>query len=687
MATLTDLPGIGPELEKKLHKAGIHKPLDLLFHLPRGYQDRTRLHPLDTLRAHDHVYVQAIVRKCEITMGRRRMMLCHLSDGHGYLILRFFHFYPQQRHQLQEGTMIRCFGEVRQGNHFFEMIHPEYRVIHDDKPPVLPDTLTPVYPAVEGVPPKKLTTVIHTVLTQVANHPELDVIPTALREQYHLDSLTTALQSVHSPTPQSDRNALLSGNHPAQQRLAFEELLTHRISLRQRRETQRVIPATPLPQNHQLSDKLFKLLPFKLTGAQQRVINEIKQDLSKPAAMMRLVQGDVGCGKTLVALVAMLQAVATGKQAALMAPTEILAEQHFNNLSHYAKQLGLNTAWLASKLGAKQRREALAAMADGSVQIICGTHALFQNDIVFNDLALVVIDEQHRFGVEQRLALQRKGEQQQQLPHQLIMTATPIPRTLAMTLYADLDISVIDELPPGRKPIQTSVIGEHRRDEVIQRIAEACHNGRQAYWVCTLIEESETLTCQAAEDAQLYLQQHLPALKISLVHGRMKSAEKQAIMQSFKQGDCHILVATTVIEVGVDVPNASVMVIENAERLGLSQLHQLRGRVGRGTHDSYCVLMYQSPLSQRSRQRLQVMRETNDGFKIAEADLELRGPGEVMGTRQTGDIGFRIADLARDQALLPQVQTLADKILHKHPEAAACLIKRWLGEKIKYRNA
>jgi len=686
MTQLTKLPGLGPQLAQKLGKLGIVSPMDLLFHLPRIYQDRTRLYPLNHLNIGSHVLVYGKVIKTEIVATRRRMLLCHISDTHGHLLLRFFHFYPQQAQQLHEGATIQCFGEVRQGPQSLEMVHPEYRILKSQQTPTLSDRLTPVYPNIEGISQAKLRQWIQIILTNPHRQSTLELIPQYLLERYHIPNLEAALHTVHQPTPNIDQAALQNGHHPAQQRLALEELTAHRLALRQRRQQQQQIPAPPL-RCTDLKTTLMKQLPFELTTAQQRVISEITADLKQTKTMMRLVQGDVGCGKTIVALIALLQAVASNKQAAIMAPTAILAEQHYQNLQRYLNPLNISVGWLASKLTAKQRRETLKMISQGETQVIVGTHALFQADVPYHKLGLVVIDEQHRFGVSQRLALQTKGAKQGQLPHQLIMTATPIPRTLAMTAYADLDVSIIDELPPGRTSVNTILLKNQRRNEIIQRIQQACLSGQQAYWVCTLIEVSEALSAQAAEATFVQLQQELPQLTIGLVHGRMKLSEKQQMMHAFQANEIQLLVATTVIEVGVDVPNASVMIIENAERLGLSQLHQLRGRVGRGTQASYCVLMYQAPLSQRARHRLQIMRETNDGFKLAEADLQMRGPGEVMGTKQTGEIGLRIANLARDHRLLPQAQHLADALLEASPQAAQALIHRWLWDKIAYQFA
>ncbi len=674
-------------MAERLEKLHIHSVQDLLFHLPFRYQDRTRIVPIGALRPGDEVVVEGEVQLSEIKFGRRRMLLTRLSDGSGSLTLRFFHFSNSQKQSLSPGTRLRCFGEVRTGSATLEMVHPEFRRIQSDETTV-EEHLTPVYPTTEGLQMPGLRKLIdQTIELLLAGRLALpDLIPPTLLPS-GMSGLRESLLTLHRPPPDVALSQLSDGEHPAQQRLAFEELLAHQLSLRLLRQRMRQHKARALNKPGVLSAQLQQALPFKLTAAQQRVLTEIRGDLQQPTPMQRLVQGDVGCGKTVIAALTALQSVESGRQAAVMAPTELLAEQHFQSFRDWLAPLGINVAWLTGRLKVKERREMLAAIESGEAAVAVGTHALFQQEVTFKALGLVIVDEQHRFGVHQRLALREKGVQQDgSHPHQLIMTATPIPRTLAMTAYADLDLSVIDELPPGRTPVETVAITDERREEVIARVAAACAEGRQAYWVCTLIEESESLQCQAAEETLEQLRQLLPDLRIGLVHGRMKAAEKEQQMAAFKQAQLDLLIATTVIEVGVDVPNASLMIIENAERLGLAQLHQLRGRVGRGSTKSSCVLMYHPPLSQQARERLGVMRESNDGFVIARKDLELRGPGEVLGTRQTGMLQLRIADLQRDQELMPAVTTAAQQLLDEYPRQIAPLLERWLGEKQRYGN-
>ncbi|HGG59941.1 MAG TPA: ATP-dependent DNA helicase RecG [Gammaproteobacteria bacterium] len=678
------LKGVGPKLAEKLARLGLHRVGDLLFHLPLRYQDRTRVAPLGALRPGMEVTVVGEVAFAEVVMRRRRMLVCQLKDGSGKLELRFFHFSEAQRRLWRPGAKLRCFGEVRSTGVGNQMIHPEVEVVGKTEPALVEETLTPVYPATEGV--HQLT--LRRLSDQALAH--LDQVEDWLGERYLSEpladlSLADALRYLHRPPPDADQTLLLSGEHPARQRLAFEELLAHQLALRKLRLASARLRATPLTGRGGLEARFLAALPFALTAAQQRVADEIAADLQNAAPMMRLVQGDVGSGKTVVAALACLRAAGSGWQSAIMAPTEILAEQHYQTLSHWFEPLGLRVAWVSGRLGAAQRRETLAAIAGGEARIVVGTHALFQDDVRFSALALVVIDEQHRFGVHQRMALRDKGRDGEIHPHQLIMTATPIPRTLAQTAYADLDLSVIDELPPGRQPVKTVVLAEARRAEVVERVAAACREGRQCYWVCTLIEESEALEAQAAEDTAAALAEALPDLAIGLAHGRMKGEERDRAMQAFKAGDLDLLVATTVIEVGVDVPNASLMVIENAERLGLSQLHQLRGRVGRGDIASTCVLMYSPPLSEQGRRRLAAMRETRDGFRIAQIDMEIRGPGELLGTRQTGLISFRVADIVRDKALIGDVSRVAARIVGEQPGLADRLIRRWQGDKARYR--
>ncbi|MCP1317281.1 ATP-dependent DNA helicase RecG [Halomonas sp. 707B3] len=679
-APVTALKGVGEALAIKLARLGVERISDLLFHLPLRYQDRTRLTPIGLLRAGHEAVVEGEVTASDIVKGRRRSLLIRLRDGSGILSLRFFHFSPAQQQQLRPGVTVRAFGEARAGATGLEIYHPEYRLSGGSETPV-EEYYTPIYPTTEGLHQARLRALTQQALRLLEQAPEAlpDVIPDALRQRFQLPGLHASLQLLHQPPPDVDLEQLSQGLHPATRRLALEELLAHQLSLREVRLRIQADGAPELPSGRGLQTRFLAQLPFALTGAQRRVLEEIALDLARPAPMLRLVQGDVGSGKTVVAAMAALSALAGNCQAAMMAPTEILAEQHYRSFKAWFEPLGIEVAWLAGKLKGKARLDAKAAIADGRARMVVGTHALFQDDVHFQCLGLAIIDEQHRFGVHQRLALREKGEAGGLTPHQLIMTATPIPRTLAMSAYADLDVSVIDELPPGRTPVKTVVVSDERRPEVVERIRNACSDGRQAYWVCTLIEESEVLQCQAAEVTREELTQALPELAVGLIHGRMKAAEKAEVMDAFKSGELDLLVATTVIEVGVDVPNASLMIIENPERLGLSQLHQLRGRVGRGSTESFCVLLYHPPLSKSSRERLGVMRETTDGFRIAEKDLEIRGPGEVLGTRQTGLAQMKIADLERDADQLERVTALA-QALQGNAEVTAVLVRRWLGE-------
>jgi ATP-dependent DNA helicase RecG len=679
------LKGVGPRLAVRLQKLGVETVQDLLFHLPTRYQDRTRVMPIGALRPGAEAVVQGEVLHSEVQRGRRAMLLVRIADGTGSLTLRFFHFSAKQQEGLERGRWLRCFGEVRRGATTLEMVHPEYQAVAAESPADGEQHLTPVYPSTEGLHQITLRTLTGRVLERLdtgAGLPEW--LPAEIAQPLRLPTVTEALRYVHRPPPDAPVEQLLAGSHPAQRRLAFEELLAHHLSLRRLRTRVARHRAPALTAEGGLFDGLLNRLDFQLTGAQRRVIAEIRADLGRTQPMQRLVQGDVGSGKTLVAAAAVLQAVEAGYQAVVMAPTELLAEQHLRNFSAWLEPLQVKTGWLAGKLTAKARRTMLNDLAAGELAVVIGTHALFQADVAFRRLGLIVIDEQHRFGVHQRLALWEKGNDQGRYPHQLIMTATPIPRTLAMAAYADLDCSVIDELPPGRKPVETVVVQENRRDQVVERIRAACRQGQQAYWVCTLIEESEVLQCQAAAETAALLTAVLPELRVGLLHGRMKGPEKERVMAAFKAGELDLLVATTVIEVGVDVPNASLMVIENAERLGLAQLHQLRGRVGRGSQHSACVLMYRPPLSAQGRERLAVMRRSNDGFEIARRDLELRGPGEVLGTRQSGLLQLRIADLLRDQSLIPVVERAATVMLARYPQQVAPLIRRWLGQGVQF---
>ncbi|UYB71117.1 ATP-dependent DNA helicase RecG [Aeromonas veronii] len=682
---LDSLKGVGSKMLEKLERLGLATVQDLLFHLPLRYEDRTQVWPIGDLPPGLHGAVEGEIQDTQLVMGRRRMMVCRISDGTGTLTLRFFNFTAAQKNSLATGRLIRCFGEVRPGKYGLEMAHPEYKLLGEEQAGQTEEALTPVYPTTEGLRQLTLRNLTDQALAQLDLYGVEELLPAGLYP--HQIELAAALKLLHRPPPSVALPLLESGQHPAQQRLVLEELLAHNLSVlkvRAQAQTQLARALKPAPE---LVEQLLGALPFKPTGAQSRVVAEISKDLQQSHPMMRLVQGDVGSGKTLVAALAALQAIGNGCQVGLMAPTELLAEQHAINFAKWLEPLGIGVGWLAGKQKGKAREEALAAIADSSVKMVVGTHAIFQEQVVFQRLALVIIDEQHRFGVHQRLALREKGEREGVHPHQLIMTATPIPRTLAMTAYADLDTSVIDELPPGRTPITTVALPDSRRGDVIERVKLACTEGKQAYWVCTLIEESEVLECQAAEDTAAELQNLLPGLHIGLVHGRMRPVEKQRVMEEFKAGILQLLVATTVIEVGVDVPNASLMIIENPERLGLAQLHQLRGRVGRGAVASHCVLLYHAPLSKTAQSRLGVLRETNDGFLIAQRDLELRGPGELLGTRQTGLADLKIADLVRDQPLILQVQKMARFLMDRHPSHVDPLIRRWLGLRDHYSNA
>ena len=693
---LTALRGCGPRVAEKFAARGLHCLQDLWLQLPRQYEDRTRLTRIADLQPGVAAQVEGRVEAVERGFRYRPVLRVALDDGsRATLVLRFFHFRAAQVAQFQPGTRVRCYGTARPGQNGLEIVHPSYRVIDDDEADGLGDALDPVYPSIEGIGPVTLRRLIGLSLDRLPGDEALELLPPDLRAALRLPSLREALLAVHRPGRDQDVAAILAGTHPAQRRLALEELLAHHLSLRRQRIAQQA-HAAPVLDRFELAHRLREALPFPLTSAQQRVFDQIADDLGRPTPMLRLVQGDVGSGKTVVAALAAMLAVASGRQAALMAPTELLAEQHMTNLRGWLEPLGVRLAWLAGKVTGRARRQALDAVASGEAQVVVGTHALMQEGVAFNNLALAIVDEQHRFGVHQRLALRDKGAQGPDaggvprdavVPHQLVMTATPIPRTLAMSAYADLDVSAIDELPPGRTPVQTVVLNAGRRPELVERIRQACAEGRQAYWVCTLIDDSDEVVAQAAQTTFEELGAALPDVRLGLVHGRMKPADKQSTMAAFKGGEIDLLVATTVIEVGVDVPNASLMVIENAERLGLAQLHQLRGRVGRGTAASSCVLVYQSPLSATARARLETMRETGDGFVIAEKDLELRGPGELLGTRQTGLAGFRVADLARDADLLPQVHELAERLLADHPRIAERIVERWVGGAARYAGA
>ncbi|MGQ8818750.1 ATP-dependent DNA helicase RecG [Serratia sp. NA_13] len=683
---LTTLSGVGASQAGKLVKIGLETIQDLLLHLPLRYEDRTRLYPINDLQPGIFATVEGEVLRTDISFGRRRMLTCQISDSTGLLTMRFFNFNAAMKNSLATGRRVTAYGEVKRGNHGAEIIHPEYRIQGESSEIELQESLTPVYPTTEGIRQATLRKLTDQALELLDTCAITELLPPELSGG--LMSLPQALHTLHRPPPDIQLVDLEQGKHPAQKRLIMEELLAHNLSMLAVRAGAQSYQALPLMPDDRLKTQFLTQLPFTPTGAQDRVVADIEADMQKGFPMMRLVQGDVGSGKTLVAALAALRAIAHGKQVALMAPTELLAEQHANNFRQWFEPLGLEVGWLAGKQKGKARLAQQEAIASGQVSMVVGTHAIFQEQVKFSGLALVIIDEQHRFGVHQRLALWEKGEEQGFHAHQLIMTATPIPRTLAMTAYADLDTSVIDELPPGRTPVTTVAIPDTRRADIIQRVKSAClEEGRQAYWVCTLIEESELLEAQAAEATWEELKTALPELKVALIHGRMKAQEKQAVMQAFKQGELQLLVATTVIEVGVDVPNASLMIIENPERLGLAQLHQLRGRVGRGAVASHCVLLYKTPLSKTAQKRLQVLRDSNDGFVIAQQDLEIRGPGELLGTRQTGSAEFKVADLLRDQAMIPEVQRVARHIHQQYPQHAHALIERWLPEKARYSNA
>lgn len=686
---LTRLAGVGPGVAALLAKLGLHSIRDLCFHLPSRYQDRTCITPLGGARPQREIVVEGRIETNQIQFGRRRSLVCRIGDDSGEIALRFFYFNRAQQRRLAVGRLVRCFGEIRRGAQWLEMIHPELQLIDEASPLATDGTLTPVYPTTEGLQQGRLRKLAGLALDVLAREAlgsdEIDdFIASQSGITHALPRLADALAYVHRPPPEASVETLWAGGHPAQQRLALEELLTHQLSLRQARLRARAFDAPRLRMAREPRQRLLDALGFTLTGAQRRVVAEIDQDLAEARPMLRLLQGDVGAGKTAVAALVATNALAQALQVALMAPTELLAEQHARTLGRWFDALGHEVVLVTGKQAAKLRRDVRAQMEAPGPRLFVGTHALFQDDVRFADLGLVIVDEQHRFGVGQRLALLEKGAHGNRRPHQLIMTATPIPRTLAMTAYADLDVSVLDELPPSRIPVRTSVLPDSRREDILARVAERCRAGRQAYWVCPLIEESEHLDAQAATDTAEALAAALAPLHVGLIHGRMNEKDKLKVMQAFVAGTIDLLVATTVIEVGVDVPNASLMVIENADRLGLSQLHQLRGRVGRGQARSDCVLLYQGRLSENARHRLQVIRETTDGFLIAERDLELRGQGEVLGTRQTGAAEFRIADLQRDRALLPLVRAMADQLLATAPALVERLIARWTIQRIDY---
>ena len=685
---VTELHGVGPGTAAKLAALGIETVLDLLFHLPLRYEDRTRVRAIGDLHAGRAALTCGRIEDARVRFGRRRSLVVTIGDGAATMAMRLFHFNESQRRQLRPGRRIACYGEVRASPGGLEMVHPEYRLIEDGAAAPTSDRLTPIYPASEGLGQTLLRRLTDQALDRLARNPDVaELLPEAIAARHRLVAIGHALRAVHRPPAGTDPEAPLHVEHPARRRLAFEELLAHHLALRVLRRRLDARQAAAFGRGDALVQRFIDSLPFRLTAAQHRVAREVRADLARTRPMHRLVQGDVGAGKTVVAALAAVRAVANERQVALMAPTELLAEQHCASFRGWLEPLGITVAWLSGRLGSRERARTVAGIAEGRTAVAVGTHALFQSQVAFADLGLVVVDEQHRFGVEQRLALRGKGERGGLQPHQLIMTATPIPRTLAMTAYADLDVSVIDELPPGRTPVDTAVAPSQRRSEIVARIRRACVGGEQAYWVCTAIEESEALACRAAEDTARELAEALPDLRVGLVHGRMPPAEKDAAMAAFKEARTDVLVATTVVEVGVDVPNASLMIIENAERLGLAQLHQLRGRVGRGARRSACMMMYDGPLTEAARARLEVLRATTDGFEIARRDLEIRGPGDLLGTRQTGLARLRIADLVRDLPLLRDVERAASELLAGHESRIAPLVRRWVGAGADYGQA
>ena len=686
--SISSLAGIGPRLQEKLMHIGINKIQDLLFHLPYRYIDRTRLIALGKLKIGEDAYVQGKIELTQIGYGRRRSLLCRISDGTGAIILRFFYFSKSQQNNLKRGETIRCYGKVRKGKNTLEIIHPEYRLLDNETEIGLEKQLTAIYPTTKGLQQPRIRKLIEQALAVLNNDKKnmIELLPKDILLEQNLPTLTDALEYVHRPPIDADLESLINKKHPSQKRLTAEELLAYQLSLLDLRKELKKEESPVFKKSIRLIPKFLKKLSFELTNAQKKAFATIESDLNKSSAMLRLLQGDVGSGKTVIAALATLQAIEENYQVAIMVPTELLAEQHYKNFTNWFESFDIETILLTGKLKKSIRKIIEEKLKNKKPIVAIGTHALFQENISFSKLGLVIIDEQHRFGVHQRLTLIEKGQKHDKYPHQLIMTATPIPRTLTMTAYADLDHSIINELPPGRISTKTTVHSNQVRDEIINRIKDKCELGHQAYWVCTLIDESESLQCETAIATSEKLKNKLKNTKVGLIHGRMKSNEKEIIMKDFKDGEIHLLVATTVIEVGVDVPNANLMVIDNAERLGLSQLHQLRGRIGRGNKESFCALIYQSPLNKIAKERLRVMEDTNDGFVIAEKDLELRGPGEVLGTRQAGIPDFQIANLKRDSYLLPKIQEMAKQLLEKNPKNVRLLIERWLGKKHEYSN-
>lgn len=674
---------VSPGVQEKLLRLGIRTEWDLILHLPIRYEDETHLFPIADAPTGQIVQVEGVIIHSEVVMRPRRQLVCQIEDSSGILVMRYLNFYGSQIKTYAAGKRVRLLGEIRHGYHGMEMVHPKCRIVSASEP--LADTMTPVYPVTAGLPQKTLVRLIGQALQDAEQTKVLtETVPDTVIKHYRLAGFSASVASLHKPPPDVSIGSLQARTHPSWRRIKFDELLAQQLSMRWHYRQRRHCSAPVLAPKNQSAAKLLELLGFRLTSAQIRVFDEISHDLAAPYPMQRLLQGDVGSGKTIVAALAALQAIENGFQAAMMAPTEILAEQHFHKLSAWFESLGVRVVWLSGSQKKKQKQIALDEISTGAAQLIVGTHALFQDQVAFQQLGLAIIDEQHRFGVQQRLSLRLKGAQAAIMPHQLMMSATPIPRTLSMSYFADLDVSIIDEFPPGRSPVVTKLIANSRRDEVIARIQQACSQGKQVYWVCPLIEESEVLQLQTAETTYTSLTEEFPHFTVGLVHGRLSPQEKTEVMDLFKRGVIQLLVATTVIEVGVDVPNASLMVIENAERMGLSQLHQLRGRVGRGSDASICILLFQQPLSEAARKRLRIIFEHSDGFEIARQDLQLRGPGEFLGAKQSGVPMLRFADLEQDRDLLEAAQAAANEMLDHYPELAQRHIDRWLGERNEY---
>ncbi len=685
------LNGVGPRLESVLANLHIRTVQDLLFHLPVRYLDRTRITAIRELRNNTSVVIQGTILSAQVLFGRRRSLAVTIEDSSGKTVLRFYHFTAQQKNNFEAGRLIRCYGDPRLGAKGIEFYHPEYEFLDAAAPTPVDSSLTPVYGLTEGLSQQRIRKLVEQAIRYLNEYTPDELLPAELNKYFDVSSLSNALEFLHFPPPNADVLAIMERQHPYQKRLALEELVAHYLARLQLRLQVTQHAAPTVRHQYSLATQLIAALPFEPTGAQLRVLREVRQDFKNGTPMLRMLQGDVGSGKTLVAALTSLDVVEAGYQVAVVAPTEILAEQHLINFSQWCSPLGLHVTWLVGKLKAAERRQALEDIESGRANIVIGTHALMQENVRFSNLGLSIIDEQHRFGVDQRLSLRDRRKRDNSgpytVPHQLVMTATPIPRTLAMTAYSELDYSVIDELPPGRTPVQTALVSQKRRGELIERVRGACQSGAQAYWVCPLVEDSETLSAANAEETYTHLQGELSELQVGLVHGRLKPAEKEHVMREFKSGKLSLLVATTVIEVGVDVPNASLMIIENPERLGLAQLHQLRGRVGRGATASHCILLFGDKLSNQAKERLQVMRETNDGFQIAERDLQLRGPGELLGTKQAGDLSYRVADAQQHSDLLELAQEVGAQLLASQPDHAATLIQRWIGENTRYAEA